>query len=308
MHRDARDVGSESAAKRTLSSTSSASKSAQATNHPLHRRRMRVCEHVFKPNFRELLTPHIEVAGAREIQPCVLPASLVEDALLPSRFSTKIRRALVSARALRPLEPTGAAKRWCTNFPVPAHRLRASDGLERFGTRGRIQGSGTEVHHPTGAVSSSTCPTMVFYPFGCAGSGARTSATILRGTVATGKTRPWAPSNAATQSNPATRFPVSLQCGIGRFRWRAPPSRRFHRSDAASPVTTFAPGVITAERGEGHAQVPGGGNRVHRGSVHFEPPSSATLTIAVTSSVRRRSALSEEDSPCPPPSATTAGP
>ena len=36
-----------------------------------------------------------------------------------------------------------------------------------------------------------------------------------------------------------------------------------------------------------------------------DPPSSATVTIAVTSGVTRRSADSEAASPCPPPSATT---
>src|SRR5690348_1430277 len=50
---------------------------------------------------------------------------------------------------------------------------------------------------------------------------------------------------------------------------------------------------------------PGGSTPYSRRSRPLEPPSSATVTIAVRSLVTRRSADSEACRPCPPPSATT---
>src|SRR4029077_6098364 len=49
---------------------------------------------------------------------------------------------------------------------------------------------------------------------------------------------------------------------------------------------------------------PGGRTPKSRRSRPLDPPSSATVTIAVRSSVTRRRAASEAASPCPPPSAT----
>ncbi len=53
---------------------------------------------------------------------------------------------------------------------------------------------------------------------------------------------------------------------------------------------------------------PGGRTPYSSRSRPEDPPSSATVTIAVSSEVSRRSADSEADRPWPPPSATTEGP
>src|SRR5579859_6411117 len=53
---------------------------------------------------------------------------------------------------------------------------------------------------------------------------------------------------------------------------------------------------------------PGGTTPKSRRKRPEEPPSSATVTTAVRSAVRSRSADSDAASPCPPPKATTDGP
>ena len=80
---------------------------------------------------------------------------------------------------------------------------------------------------------------------------------------------------------------------------------------AAEPVLDHvapgaAPVVVAAQRGQRHPQVAGRQDADLARSRPLEPPSSETLTTAVSWPVTCRSAGSDAARPCPPPSATTA--
>ena len=222
--------------------------------------------------------PHIGVAGAREIL----------RAQLRSLRTHSYRRGSAPGFAERwsrqePRGPPGTNRCGRTlvyQLPVPAQSPARQRWPRALRHTPRIPGLHPRFIPPNrGCVSNSTCPTMVFTSFGCAGSAPRTSATILSGTVATGNTRPWAPSNAATQSNrqQGFRFLPTVRRSVG-FRWRAPPSRQFRRSDAASPVTTFAPQASSPQSAARAMRRSREVATQFTGIRPLEPPSSATPT------------------------------
>src|SRR5690349_9069241 len=122
-----------------------------------------------------------------------------------------------------------------------------------------------------------------------------------------GSTRPCAPSSRPTQSRPSTVSPSSShRATISTLPTACPPR-------SASPVKrcwTTRLQVVPHESSPHSAasairRSPGGSTPNSRRSRPLDPPSSATVTIAVSSRVTRRSADSEAYRPCPPPSATT---
>src|SRR5215472_3494535 len=134
-----------------------------------------------------------------------------------------------------------------------------------------------------------------------------TSAASSSGTEAIGRTRPCAPSSRPTQSSPCTVSPSSSHSAtISRFPTAWPPS-------SPAPVNlcwTTLLQVVPQESSPHSAasairRSPGGGTPNSLRSLPLEPPSSATVTIAVRSRVSRRNAVSEAYRPCPPPRATT---
>src|SRR5262249_17561040 len=81
-----------------------------------------------------------------------------------------------------------------------------------------------------------------------------------------------------------------------------PPNRCCTTRDQVVPQSSSPHSAASAIR-----RSPGGSTPNSRRSRPEDPPSSATVTIAVTSCVTLRSADSDAASPCPPPSATTRG-
>ena len=117
------------------------------------------------------------------------------------------------------------------------------------------------------------------------------------------------PSSRATMSSPATGSPSrSHRPRSAGCRWRGRPAARRRGSGTAARRPRSGPTRRhhTARPGPsaGH---PAAGSCSSARSRPEEPPSSATVTMAVSRSVIRRSALSEAASPWPPPNATTAG-
>ena len=129
------------------------------------------------------------------------------------------------------------------------------------------------------------------------------------GTAAIGSTRPVTRSSRATQSSAATGSPSprwSQSPAMSRLptAWPAsspvPPNRCWTTRAHVVPQSSSPQSAASAIR-----RSPGGRMPNSCRSRPEDPPSSATVTIAVTSGVTRRSADSDAASPCPPPSATT---
>ncbi len=159
-------------------------------------------------------------------------------------------------------------------------------------------------------VATSTCPTTRSTSEGSSGCSPATSATTWSGSVATGSTRPWAPSSAPTQSRPVTMSPVSSHIAVIRrlpsecpARSPSPPNRccttRLHVRPHVSSPQSAARAIRRS---------PGGSTSNCARSRPLDPPSSDTATTAVRSSVTRRRALRVAASPWPPPTATTREP
>ena len=127
----------------------------------------------------------------------------------------------------------------------------------------------------------------------------RTSAAPGRGRRAAGR-----PSRARTPSRRAA--PTARRSAGCRRRARA--ARPRCGSGAARPRLQVWPHSSSPHSAASAIRrSPGGSTPSSRRSRPLEPPSSATVTTAVSRSVTRRSADSDAASPCPPPSATTRG-
>ena len=157
--------------------------------------------------------------------------------------------------------------------------------------------------------AQATWPRTVDRACGRAGSAPSTSAARSSGTEAIGSTRPYAPSSRATQSRPCTVSPSSShRATMSTLPTACPPS-------SASPVnrccTTRLQVVPQASSPHSAARAirrsPGGSTPNSRRSRPLEPPSSATVTIAVSCRVTRRSADRAANRPWPPPSAAIFG-
>src|SRR5450755_1507447 len=121
-----------------------------------------------------------------------------------------------------------------------------------------------------------------------------------------GRTRPCAPSSRPTQSSPCTLSPRSSQSAtISMFPTACPPSPESPANRCCTTLLQVVPHSSSPHRAASAIRrSPGGSTPKSRRSRPLDPPSSATVTIAVRSPATRRSALSEAASPCPPPSAT----
>ena len=151
------------------------------------------------------------------------------------------------------------------------------------------------------------CPRTSTVSSGRSGSWPRISATISSGSAAIGSTRPRAPSRRPTRSRPcdgvAEQLPdrddhevaerVALE--VARCRRNGAAARRARCGPSRCRRT--APTAPSAGRRAGSTS---NSSR----SRPLEPPSSATVTTAVTLSVSSRRAVSAAARPWPPPSAT----
>ncbi len=121
-----------------------------------------------------------------------------------------------------------------------------------------------------------------------------------------GNTRPLSPSmrpsssSAATGSARTSLSPASMRLPIGcPASAPLPPKRCWMMVAQSCPC-----GVSDANAASAIRRSPGGTTSSSPRSRPDEPPSSATVTTAVTCGVRRRAAERVAYSPCPPPRAT----
>ncbi len=199
--------------------------------------------------------------GRRAASTCRWPCGL-NPAVSPgwaTRFSSSTLRARASTNADR---IPGTSRLASTEvYQEPGPMISASAALSRRPPRGRPAGprarGAMRLHRPGG--DRHLAP-------GRGRSTARqdararpsTSATMCRPCVLAGSTRPCAPSSAPTQSRPVTRSPVcSHRAVMSRLPRAWPPS-----SPRGEPVLDHrtpgaAPGVVAAQRGQRHPQVPG---------------------------------------------------
>ena len=114
---------------------------------------------------------------------------------------------------------------------------------------------------------------------------------------------PAAPSSRAASSSAATGSPrISISPASRGCRPRARRARRCRRTGAGTPSAhSGSPSPSPASAASAIRRSPGGSRPSSRRSRPDDPPSSATVTTAVTSVVSRRSAVSVACRPCPPP-------
>src|SRR5690606_27186604 len=129
---------------------------------------------------------------------------------------------------------------------------------------------------------------------------------MSNGTDDIGSTRPCAPSSCPTQSSAATESPSSSHSAtMSRLPTACPcssPPERYRCCTTSLQVLHHSSSPHSAANALRRS--PGGSTPRSRRSRPLDPPSSATVTAAVTSVVPRRSADSDAYSPCPPPNAT----
>src|SRR6266568_3412629 len=130
------------------------------------------------------------------------------------------------------------------------------------------------------------------------------------GTAAMGSTRPPVPSSLPTHSRPATVSPSrSHSATMSRLPTAWPASSRSPSNRCCTTLLQVVPHSSSPHSAASAIRrSPGGRTPKSRRSRPLDPPSSATVTIAVRSSVTRRRADSDAARPCPPPSATALGP
>src|SRR5215475_10707578 len=167
-------------------------------------------------------------------------------------------------------------------------------------------GSSRTLRTRPGVVAIEDCPRMRRVRTGSSGSKRSTSAIRSSGTGLIGSTLPTAPTSSATCSMAPTgspersRKPVSSRLPIGcPASAPLPPNRCCSRSAHCAWGSDVSASAVRAMR-----RSPGGSVPSSRRMRPDEPPSSATVTTAVRLAVSRRSADSDAESPCPPPSAT----
>ena len=190
------------------------------------------------------------------------------------------------------------------------HPVGVEHRAHRLGHRGRVGRQQRDRPHLARRAGACRLPADRADLLGPAGSAPTTSATMSSGTAAIGSTRPPVPSSLPTQSRPATVSPSrSHSATMSRLptAWpassRSPPNRCCTTLLQVVPHSSSPHSAASAIR-----RSPGGRTPKSRRSRPLDPPSSATVTIAVSSPVTRRSADRDAASPCPPPSATALGP
>ena len=170
---------------------------------------------------------------------------------------------------------------------------------------GGLPGSSRTRRTLPGVVAIATWPRITRLIRGSDSSPA-TSASICSAIGHIGSTRPLTPrirpssSSAATGSASTSLSPASIRLPIG---WPAsaplPPNRCWMMVAHSRPC-----GLSDANAANAIRRSPGGTTSSSLRSRPDEPPSSATVTTAVTCGVSRRAADSVAYSPCPPPRAT----
>ena len=142
----------------------------------------------------------------------------------------------------------------------------------------------------------------------------RTWPSMVSGMLDMGRTSPRAPSRAPAHFRPATVSPSSSQrVTISRLpmAWssREPPRPLPGSKRCCMTSRQVRPQSVSSHRADSAIRRSPGGRTPYSSRRRPEdPPSSATVTMAVSSEVSSRRADSEADSPCPPPRATTDGP
>ncbi len=144
-------------------------------------------------------------------------------------------------------------------------------------------------------------------PEGCAGS--RTSASISRGTAAMGSTRPWAPRSRATQSRPSTVSWVSHKAAMRRFPSECPRGRPGPEKRCCSTSLQVRPQASSRQSAASAIRrSPGGRMPNSSRSRPLDPPSSATVTTAVSRRVTCRRRLQRGRQPVSPAQGDDSGP
>src|SRR5208282_409215 len=228
-----------------------------------------------------------------------------------ARLSTSSRRAVVTCSAEASSGTSRCGSTLVNHEPGPNTTQSASSTARTAsGTAGGSGGSSVIDRTWPGVVAHSTCPRTVLTSSGLAGSAPTTSATMSSGTAAIGSTRPPVPSSRPTQSRPATVSPSrSHKATMSRLptawpaRSQSPPNRCCTTLLQVVPHSSSPHSAASAI-----LRSPGGRTPKSRRSRPLDPPSSATVTIAMSSSVTLRNADSDAASPCPPPSATALRP
>ena len=226
-------------------------------------------------------------------------------------FMTRMRRAGVERIASR---SSGTSRCGITEVNQdPGPITIASACLTAATASGWAGGfSGTNLTDWTVArvLATVACPARVHSSSGASGSSPSTSASICRGTELIGSTLPRVLSSSPTMSRPATGSSSCCQRpAMSRFPMACPPSgpspeNLDWRTLAQRRPTWSSPhSAARAMR-----RSPGGRQPNSLRNLPEEPPSSATVTTAVSRSVIRRRAVRDVWSPCPPPKATIADP
>src|SRR5699024_8927516 len=140
-----------------------------------------------------------------------------------------------------------------------------------------------------------------------AGSTPPTSSPFSSGTDDIGSTLPCAPSSCPTQSSPATESPNSShRATMSRLPTACPCKSPSLRNRCCSTWLQVWPHSSSPHRAaRAIRRSPGGSTPSSSRRRPLDPPSSATVTTAVTSVVTLRNADREACKPCPPPRATT---
>src|SRR5580658_3813577 len=143
--------------------------------------------------------------------------------------------------------------------------------------------------------AQATWPRTVLIRRGNFGSIPSTSACSSSGTDDIGSTRPCAPSSRPTQSRPCTVSPSNSQSAmISRLPPACPPSSPFPVNLCCTTLLQVVPQESSPQSAASAIRrSPGGSTPYSRLSLPLEPPSSATVTMAVRSRVTRRSAESD---------------
>ena len=186
-----------------------------------------------------------------------------------------------------------------------ASRIASSVCVGQPGAGGRMR---TPCTRPR--VEATRCwPRTMVTASGYAGSWPTISASISSGTPAMGRTRPRELRSRPTRSRPSTVSPSRSQRDTMRRLPRACPAsgpspwnRCWSTSRQVWPHSVSSHSEASAIR-----RSPGGSTANSSRKRPDDPPSSATVTTAVTRSVSSLRAERDDARPCPPPRATTLG-